>query len=778
VIFAGAIFLLMMLMALVIDVSWYWVNSLRVQRAADASALAGAVLLPSDRPNAYDRARKEAAKNGYTAIAGVNDIVVTPLTVNATPRRLSVTISAPIGTFFMRVVGISEIPVRRTGNAEYTLPVPMGSPENYYGVFGLTRGLTTTETTTQTVSNTTTVLRDTGGQNATQATPTSSSTGWQSSIGNPPTNTNMTSAINSDNNSFAFTNVNNRTQQWGSFGFQFPLNNGGGTTETFNAIEGVEVDLGDVERTSGNNCGNGNGVRIRVQLSWNNGASWSGFDETDEIDTNDDNHGLGDNNSLQPWTGHTWVAGDFTNSNFLVRWTTIKPNNCNAEVRVDEMEVRVHYSVRRTTTTTQTVTATTPVPDQNLRGPGAACLNGVANCFQATGANLNPRGFWGTLLTQGAGNINGDAYQPYYDDPTSRVSPGCSAASAANRACYDPITYYNYAIEMPPNSTGGSVYIYDPVFCEVDNDKGTGDRWFGGTDPVSTFYEVYNTRNTLYDQGDDIQLASSGGLFRNIEAADSTMGGNNGADECRYETDDTYGDGRDYHNKWYLLYSGLTGGPTGTIYRVHTTSTDPSNAAAQRGTDGENSFAIYAGATGGTPRVYGLGAMQAFTPLKASTSGGAQTSEFYLAQLEAAHHGKTVEIQLWDPGDTTPLTASIQILIPTGSGWTATPVTYSATTGTTNPGRADGGGGRPNCTTNARTTASTAPIVTFQSGGNTTGRFNGCWLTILAQIPNSYTAAQNGWWKIAYTMTGTGTSNDVTTWQVSIRGNPVHLIVP
>ena len=66
VIFAGAIFLLMMLMALVIDVSWYWVNSLRVQRAADASALAGAVLLPSDRPNAYDRARESRPQRTAT----------------------------------------------------------------------------------------------------------------------------------------------------------------------------------------------------------------------------------------------------------------------------------------------------------------------------------------------------------------------------------------------------------------------------------------------------------------------------------------------------------------------------------------------------------------------------------------------------------------------------------------------------------------------------------------------------------------------------------------
>ena len=70
-------------------------------------------------------------------------------------------------------------------------------------------------------------------------------------------------------------------------------------------------------------------------------------------------------------------------------------------------------------------------------------------------------------------------------------------------------------------------------------------------------------------------------------------------------------------------------------------------------------------ASGGTPKVYGLGAMQAFTPLK--SNGGTTSSEFYLAQIDKVHAGKTVEISLWDPGDTTPLTASIEIEIPNGA---------------------------------------------------------------------------------------------------------------
>ena len=62
--------------------------------------------------------------------------------------------------------------------------------------------------------------------------------------------------------------------------------------------------------------------------------------------------------------------------------------------------------------------------------------------------------------------------------------------------------------------------------------------------------------------------------------------------------------------------------------------------------------------------------------------------------------------------------------------------------------------------------------------GSTTGTFNGCWLTIRVVVPTTYVADQSGWWKIRYTMNGTGTSNDVTTWTVRILGNPVHLVLP
>jgi hypothetical protein len=439
------------------------------------------------------------------------------------------------------------------------------------------------------------------------------------------------------------------------------------------------------------------------------------------------------------------------------------------------LQVRVTYDVQTTTTTMVEQTTTT---NDLLKGPGTPCANGAADCYNPDGSNLNARGFWATMNTRGASNVNGDAHQPYYDTTPTTVAPVCAVAGDS-RSCYDPAQYYNYAVEMPPNSTGGYVYVFDPGFCATSNSKGTGDRWFGTNNAVSSWYELRGTNNTPYVLSDDPLIASSGNRFTNLDAADSTMGGSGGA-ECR-KSATGYGDGRDYHLSWYLLNPGnpLTGGPKGTIYRIHTTGTDPAGSLLSN-TDGEQSFALFASATGGSPRIYGFGAMQMFTPLCAGGYSGCPvastttSSEFYLAQIEDVHAGKTVEIQLWDPGDTcsTPgsncLAANLQILIPNSGGWTATPLDYTAKVGTSNSGVNSA------CNTNTGTGVSS---ITTSLSTSSLGVFNGCWITIRIPVDPNYTAPQDGWWKIRYNMTGTGTSNDVTTWKVALLGNPVHLVM-
>ena len=742
VLFVLSIFVLTGITALVVDVSWYWANTLKVQRAADAAALAGVVWLPGAPGSAYSTARATATENGYTD--GTGGVTVYPIKDPANNRRLWVTVTAPVRTYFMRIFGINSITASRMSKAEYVLPVPMGSPENYYGNFGLTRGLTSTTTTTTFVD-------------------TPYDTNWDAATAVPATTwTTPLRADGTSNTAYAISPVTaNSTQQWSTFGSANGFT--GGASPQLPAgtiIDGLQVQMRALLSGSTNPTTT---CQLGVDLSWDGGTSWSTAQTTAALTTTKKAYGpWGTSVDTAAWGGHTWLQSDFTNANFRTRLTWLKPScGVSRTVSVDTLQVRVYGHTHVSTP----VTTTTPLADKNLQGPGSACTTGVASCYEADGTALNPRGFWATMNTEGAANVNGDAFQPYYDTPTSGVAPACSSATG-DRACYDASNYYNYAVEMPPGSIGGSVYVYDPVFCDVTVAKGTGDRWFSGTNGMTSMYELYNTNNTLYDIADDgSPFATSGGLFRQISASDTSMGGSGGS-ECKYTTDTPYGDGRDYHDRWYRLYSGLTGGPTGTVYRLHTSSTDPTNVAQQRNTDGESSFALYASATGGTPRIYGLGAMQMFTPL--SSSGGSTFSEFYMAQIEAVHAGKTMEIKLWDPGDTNPLSANLQIEIPTASGWSATPFSWTSAVGT--PGTS----GSPPSSCNGDSGNNVSSVVT----SNPSSQFNGCWVTIDVVIPIGYTAPQSGWWKIKYNMTGSGTSNDVTTWKVQIKGNPVHLVVP
>ena len=92
--------------AIVTDASWLYVSQQRMQRAADAAALAGAVYLPGDPSRAYATARAESAKNGYAH--GVDTVVVDPSTDSANPRRLIVDIDQNVDTYFARLLCFTE----------------------------------------------------------------------------------------------------------------------------------------------------------------------------------------------------------------------------------------------------------------------------------------------------------------------------------------------------------------------------------------------------------------------------------------------------------------------------------------------------------------------------------------------------------------------------------------------------------------------------------------------------------------------------------------------
>ncbi len=498
---------------LVSDVAWYEVNLMRIQRAADAAALAGVVYLPTNVTGAQTAAQQEAAKNGYTNGAGGVTVTATPEALNN--RILGVTVSSPVRSWFARLLGITQFSARRNARAEFVLPVPMGSPEDYYGI------------------------------------------------------------------------------------------------------------------------------------------------------------------------------------NVVCRNTDTSPN-C-------------------------------------PQVPSAAGANDLA-----------PLGFFGGVEARGTERQNGDAYSTYYNN-----RPTLNTGFDANG--------YQYIVEFGTGTVGGSVWLYDPMFCATGAGTssgrrlGAGDNWFsnGGTG-ITTVYNLLDMNGTPYTLADDTLIATSGALFANSNAVDKGP---------LYRGNQDYGSGANgsgsadcqsspYHNNWWRLATGLGAGQ----YRLQVTTNSGSLSE-----DAINAFGIQASATAGpSARVYGQSRMEAFIVIN-------NTSVFYLAQIEAAHAGKTLEIKLFDPGDISDTVFKIRL--PTPTGFVYPSFTFS-TTGSS-CGAATSGGP----TTSLRT-----------SDASGCRYYNNQWVTISVPIPATYTAPTPpgepgaGWWKIEYNTAGTG--QDITTWEVNIRGNPVHLITP
>ncbi len=121
---------LMAALAISADTARWYDEMNRVQKAADAAALAGVPYLPFDLTNATVRAKEVAKRNGYDDADP--DVVVT-VVQGTLASQLKVTISSRIDNTFGGFIGLSRTTLERTATADYKGPAPMGSPCNSFG---------------------------------------------------------------------------------------------------------------------------------------------------------------------------------------------------------------------------------------------------------------------------------------------------------------------------------------------------------------------------------------------------------------------------------------------------------------------------------------------------------------------------------------------------------------------------------------------------------------------------------------------------------------------
>ncbi len=116
--------------AIAVDTGRWYVEIQRVQKAADAAALAGVPYLPHDLPSAIARAKAVAARNGFNDASPDVTVSVTKGTLES---QLRVTIQSRIPNVFGASIGVSTALIVQTAMADFRGPQPMGSPCNTFG---------------------------------------------------------------------------------------------------------------------------------------------------------------------------------------------------------------------------------------------------------------------------------------------------------------------------------------------------------------------------------------------------------------------------------------------------------------------------------------------------------------------------------------------------------------------------------------------------------------------------------------------------------------------
>jgi hypothetical protein len=121
---------LMAALAISSDTARWYDEMNRVQKAADAAALAGVPYLPFDLGNATIRAKEVAKRNGYD---DASPQVAVTVQIGDLASQLKVTITSRIDNTFGGFIGLSRTTITQTATADYKGPAPMGSPCNTFG---------------------------------------------------------------------------------------------------------------------------------------------------------------------------------------------------------------------------------------------------------------------------------------------------------------------------------------------------------------------------------------------------------------------------------------------------------------------------------------------------------------------------------------------------------------------------------------------------------------------------------------------------------------------
>jgi hypothetical protein len=159
----------------------------------------------------------------------------------------------------------------------------------------------------------------------------SADTGWRSPAADYADNIGFDNPsgayANGGGRAYRNNNANDVSHVYRNYGFNVPENA---------IIDGIEVRLDWwLDQVQGSNS-------IRVDLSWDGGSNWTGYQIANTRLASDGNPTDVEGGTADTW-GRAWIPSEFSNNNFRVR-LQLQTNRTNRDFRIDWVPVRVTYT--------------------------------------------------------------------------------------------------------------------------------------------------------------------------------------------------------------------------------------------------------------------------------------------------------------------------------------------------------------------------------------------------------------------------------------------------
>lgn len=341
--------------------------------------------------------------------------------------------------------------------------------------------------------------------------------------------------------------------------------------------------------------------------------------------------------------------------------------------------------------------------------------------------------FWANIHGRYTSKVMGDAYSSYCDSQSG--SGSCTPSDVPWRE-----RGYLYGIEA--NGAGSfTVSIMDGAFHNKSGTFPNGDpvrtgdhnRFCGDSDAPTASSGTHNAANCL----------GPSTTFRLYGPDPDPLDISNNSELCTYTYEpEPQVAGTDPY-VWDSPAACFTvAGATSGVYVLQVVIEPPAHA---RRNSGLNRYALKVDSPS---RLYGLGDISIYN------NATGTTTEFDLAEVQELYRGKTLVVELFDPGEGA--SGNLEMIAPDGAPF-------------------DDGACRiysRNDTTVAWTLQSTPASCIEFVGVN---EYNDRWLKFEMDLPAGYSCGADCWWKVNYDYTS-GIPNDTTTWRAYIEGNPIHLV--